>query len=79
MSDEPIKCIETINEEAKNAGMQLSFPQIVDAPQGQKQNYEYGFFDHVFVVQQHDSYLGSFSGSVYYPFMGKYLKVDFCM
>lgn len=66
-----------IIDNAKEDGMNILFPKIVDAPKGKKQDSEIDIFDHEYVSQK---CCDDYYGEVYYPIgNGKYLEVSYTL
>ncbi len=74
-----IKYFDAIIENAKDNGMEIFFPEIVDTPCGTRQDSEINLFDHEYVDQKTGHSGDDFYGSIYYPIENKYLKIEFCM
>ena len=67
---------EVINH-AREDNSNIFFPEIVEKPEGIKEEYDNcDFFDHYYVDQSGNRDKGYY-GDIYYPFCGKYLKVGF--
>jgi len=64
---------------AKEEGYWIGFPEIVDSPKGTKQDSDIPLFDYEWVDQECGICGDSYHGEMYYPFMGKFLKVPFAM
>ena len=80
ISVENIKQIfDHIVNEAKKEGYLIGFPEIVDTPKGIKQDSDIPLFDYKWVDKKCGSCKDCYYGEIYYPFMGKFLKVRFSM
>jgi hypothetical protein len=66
-----------IIDNAKEDGMNILFPKIVDTPKGKKQDSEIDIFDHEYVSLK---CCNDYYGEVYYPLSnGKYLEVSYTL
>lgn len=69
-----------IIDNAKEDGMNIFFPRIVDFPKGTKQDSDIDIFDHEYVSQKTGTCCDDYYGEVYYPLSnGKYLEVSYTM
>lgn len=69
------KILDEILEELKQDCRIIGFPEIVDEPTGNKQSITLSFCNHEFVDQTKGYFEDDYSGYVYFPIDGKYIKI----